>query len=129
MLFTTETLVTGTDIGKPLTRYRVTQIMDRKEQQLLGLYQQKHDAILEKNRQLHELVFRAGHWWLDAPRMAAALQQMQTFIDNIQFNFGEQSPAWQQIRSAEHRSIRRQQLIDALMNYRAERDAWDRLFD
>ena len=49
-------------------------------------------------------------------------------IDNINHNFGEQSLAWHQIQSVEHRDQRKSQIIDALMNYRAERDAWDRLF-
>jgi len=129
MLFTTEALVTGADIGKPFEPDCVLRIMEQKEQELLALYQQKHAAILKKNRQLHDLVFSAGHWWLDAADLAAALRQVQAFIDNVRHNFGERSPAWRQIRSAEHRARRRQQLVEALMNYRTERAAWDRLFD
>ena len=36
--------------------------------------------------------------------------------------------AWRQIQSAEHRAQRKRQIVEALMNYRAERDAWDSLF-
>ena len=71
---------------------------------------------------------RAGRWWLDAPELAVALRQVRAFIENIKHNFGEQSPAWQEIQSSEHRAGRKQQIMQALMNYRAERDAWDRLF-
>jgi hypothetical protein len=36
--------------------------------------------------------------------------------------------AWRQIQSTEHRAQRKRQIVEALMNYRAERDAWDSLF-
>ena len=39
----------------------------------------------------------------------------------------QQSPAWQEIQSSEHRAGRKQQITQALMNYRAQRDAWDSL--
>ena len=53
---------------------------------------------------------------------------MRAFIDNIDRNFGAHALAWRQIQSAEHRAERKRQIIEALMDYRAERDAWDRLF-
>lgn len=129
MLFTTEALVTQADIDKPFTKDCVVPVMEQKEKELLALYQQKHEAILKKNRKLHELVFNAGHWWLEAPELTGALRQVKAFIDNITHNFGEQSLAWQQIQSAAHRSERKQHIIEALVNYRTERDAWDRLIN
>jgi len=128
MLFTTEALVTENDIGGPLERDRVVQILERKEQELLTLYQQKHEALGEKARQLENLVFNAGHWWLDDPGLERALRQVRSFVENINSNFGGRSPAWQKIQSEEHRAERKQQIVDALMNYRSERDVWDRLF-
>jgi len=65
---------------------------------------------------------------LRSPELAVALRQVQAFIDNIDRNFGEHSLAWRQIQSAEHRVQRKRQIVEALMNYRAERDAWDSLF-
>ncbi len=129
MLFTTEALVNQADVNKPFEKDCVARIMALKEKELLTLYQQKHDAIREKNRQLEELVFNAGHWWLDLPDLSGALRQVRAFIDNIHHNFGEQSLAWQQIQSAEHRAERKQQIIEALINYRAERDVWDRVLN
>ncbi len=127
MLFTTETLVTRADVNQPFAREDIVRVMEDREKELLALYQQKHDAILTKNRELRELVFQPGHWWLDDPELAAARQQIRDFIDNIHYNFGEQSPAWQQIQSADHRARRKARMVEALMNYRAEREAWDRL--
>lgn len=53
---------------------------------------------------------------------------MSPFLDNIARNFGEQASAWLQIQSAGHRAERKQQIVEALMNDRAKRDAWDTLF-
>ena len=128
MLFSTEALVNRADVNMPFEKELVVTVIDQKENELLELYQQKHDTILEKNRRLNELVFNAAHWWLESPGQTNTLKQVKSFIDNINHNFGEQSLAWHQIQSVEHRAERKNQIIEALMNYRAERDAWDRLF-
>ncbi len=128
MLFSTEELVKQADVTQPFAQDVIEAVIARKEAELLALYRQKHEAIVAKNRQLHDLVFDAGHWWLRAPESALALRQVQAFIDNIARNFGEHAPAWGQIQSAEHRALRKEQIVEALMNYRAERDAWDSLF-
>jgi hypothetical protein len=128
MLFSTEELVQRADVTKPFPRDAVETVIARKEAELLALYRQKHDAIVEKNRGLNALVFDAGHWWLNEAKLADALAQVRAFIANIDRNFGEHAPAWRQIQSAEHRARRKQQIVEALLNYRAERDAWDSLF-
>ncbi len=128
MLFTTEALVKQADVNRPFDKVVVETVLNEKEAELLALYQQKHAAIVEKNQQLHALVFEAGHWWLSAPELAGALHQVRTFGANIERNFGEQAPAWGQIQSAEHRARRKGQIVEALLNYRAERQAWDSLF-
>jgi hypothetical protein len=128
MLFSTDELVKRADVNQPFARDAVEAVINEKETELLALYQQKHDAVVEKRRRLNELVFDAGHWWLSEPKAAPALRQVRTFLDNIDHNFGEHAVAWRQIQSAEHRAQRKQQIIEALLNYRAERDAWDSLF-
>ena len=128
MLFATEALVKKADVTRPFARDAVEAVVHQKEAELLALYQQKHDAIVDKQCQLNARVFESGHWWLHVPELADTLQQVRAFLDNIARNFGEHAPAWQQIQSAEHRAERKTQIVEALMNYRAERDAWDRLF-
>jgi hypothetical protein len=128
MLFSTEVLVKKADVTRPFAREAIEAVVNQKEAELLALYQQKRDAIVDKQRQLNALVFDAGHWWPNAPALADALQQVRAFLANIERNFGEHAAAWQQIQSAGHRGERKRQIVEALMNYRAERDAWDSLF-
>ena len=127
MLFTTEALVTRAAVNHPFEQESVIRVMERKEKELLTQYQQKHQAIQKKISHLEALVFNSDHWWLDVPDLAEALRQIKSFINNINHNFSEQSLAWRQIQSTEHRADRKQQIIKALMNYRTERDAWDRV--
>lgn len=128
MLFTTEELVKRADVNQPFVRELVEVVVNQKETELLDLYRLKHEAIVQKNRQLDEQVFKAGHWWLDVPELTRSLNQVRTFIDNIDRNFGEHAPVWQQIQSAGHREQRKQQIVEALLSYRAERNVWDSLF-
>ncbi len=128
MLFATEELVKRADVNRPFAREAVEAVLNEKEAELLELYRQKHEAIAAKSQQLHERVFEGGHWWLRAPELAGVLEQVRAFIANIERNFGEQAPAWGQIQSAEHRARRKQQIVEALMSYRVERNVWDSLF-
>lgn len=128
MLFSVVEVLALADVRRPFPEEVLVAAVERKESELLALYQQKHEAILEKNRRLDERVFAAGHWWLDSPGLADALRQVRAFIANIEHNFGDQSAAWHQIRSEQHREQRKRQIVQALLDYRTERDAWDRLF-
>ncbi len=132
MLFSTEALVKHADVNKPFEKALLVKVIAQKETELLALYQQKHDAIVEKNRQLTRIVFSSGHWWVNArkhtPALDTALHQARAFIDNIDRNFGEGASAWHQIRSETHRAQRTQQIIEALLHYREEREVWDSLF-
>ncbi|TCS68995.1 hypothetical protein EDC61_12210 [Sulfuritortus calidifontis] len=128
MLFATEALVKRADVNQPFPRAVVETVLNEKEAELLALYRQKHEAIVAKSRLLQEQVFERGHWWLQAPELAESLNQVRAFIANIERNFGEHAPAWGQIQSVEHRAQRKRQIIDALLNYRAEREVWDSLF-
>lgn len=127
MLFTTEALVKVADVTQPFAAAAIEAILAEKEAELLALYRQKHQAVVVRNQQLQRQVFGSGHWWLRVPELAEALQEVQTFSANIARNFGEEALAWRQIESAAHRARRKQQIVAALLNYRAERAAWDSL--
>ncbi len=126
-LFTVEQLVAEADVDKAFPAAIMAPVIDRKEQELLELYRRQHQAIREKGERLNQLVFRSGHWWLTQPELQAALDNITAFIANIDRNFGNQSLAWRQIQSEEHRAGRKHQIMDALMSYRDERNAWDRV--
>jgi len=128
MLFSTADLVTRADVNQPFDRDAVVAAIDGREAELLTLYREKHAAILERVQRLRELAFDTGRWWTRSPDLAHALRQVEAFVANVERNFGDGSPAWGQIQSAGHRAVRKAQIIEALVNYRTERSAWETLF-
>ena len=81
---------------------------------MLALYRQKHEAMVEKTGSSTtscSLPLTGGS--ID-PRLVRALRQVRAFVDNIDHNFGGQSPAWRQIQSVEHRAERKQQIVDGI---------------
>ncbi len=128
MLFSAETLARVADVREPFPRERVEAVTLQKEAELLELYTRKHRAVAELAEALETRVFAEDGWWLGEPALAPSLTQIRAFLDNVRRNFGETARAWQQIRSAAHRARRREQIVDALTAYRAERQAWDALF-
>ncbi len=128
MLFTAEALVKRADVSRPFPEAVVREVINGKEAELLALYREKQLAVLEKCDRLEAWVFDAGRWWARPPELEPARARVREFVDNIRYNFGEQSPAWRQIASTGHRQHRKGQIIDALMAYRAARNAWDQLF-
>ncbi|MEO1765979.1 hypothetical protein [Thiobacter aerophilum] len=125
MLFSAEALVRIDDVRQPFAPETVRAVVADTEAKLLALYAEKHAALRERRLALKALVFDARHWWRHAP----ALGEVRRFLDNLQHNFGDSARGWLAIQSAEHRARRASQIIDALVRYRAERDAWDSLFD
>lgn len=124
MLFSAEALVRVADVRQPFAPDVVRAVVAETEAKLLALYEEKHAALGRACAMLADLVFDDRRWWRDA----SALAEVRRFLDNLQHNFGDTAPGWLAIQSAGHRARRRAQIVDALVSYRAERDAWDSLF-
>ena len=124
MLFSVVEWLKTFDLAALATHAALPEVVERVEAELLTRYADKLGAVAERRTQIAR--------WLAGARVAgrdaAALERVARFLANIEANFGEAAPAWRLIRSEAHRAARRAQIIDALRNYRAERDAWDALF-
>ena len=124
MLFSVVEWLKHYDLAQLTDAERLQQVVDKVEAEMLALYQAKHEAVNAQVQALEQWVQQPQHGWQGTPALAQVLQ----FLGNIRRNFSDQSLAWQQIQSAEHRAKRKQQMVAALMGYRAEREVWDQLF-
>ncbi|WP_246540235.1 hypothetical protein [sulfur-oxidizing endosymbiont of Gigantopelta aegis] len=97
------------------------------EIELLALYEQKHQNVLNKCQELRDLVNDKKYWWKQSTQLSDSIEQVNTFIKSMQHNFSIESQAYKNIQSAEARQIRIQQMIDVLLSYRKDRDAWDKM--
>ncbi|MBT7047533.1 MAG: hypothetical protein HN977_19285, partial [Gammaproteobacteria bacterium] len=128
MLFTVVELSKQGELNKQLEVESIRQAINKVELELLDLYQTKHEAIKRRNSQLKMLLENSTSWWFALESAKPSIQKIQKFISNIELNFGEQSVGYLQIVSESHREQRKLQIVQALLNYRKERDAWDLLF-
>jgi hypothetical protein len=128
MLFSVARLAGGKSHDRVFTLEAVSKAVDETEQELLGLYEEKHRDVQDRNMRLKQLLNDSRRWWHSSPQAAEALTSIRCFIRNIDVNFGAGSTAYRQIQDQQHREQRKQQIIHALLTYRKSRDAWDRLF-
>ncbi|MEW6119296.1 MAG: hypothetical protein AB1593_04320 [Pseudomonadota bacterium] len=123
MLFSVVAWLKRHDLEGLVDSPAVAAVVRQTETELLALYANKHAAVQDRLAELEAWLAAAS----PARLGAAARAQLQGFLLNMQANFGDAAPAWQQIQSEAHRATRRGQIVDALAHYRAERTVWDRL--
>jgi hypothetical protein len=123
MLFSVVAWLKENDLPELTDGARLQPVVNRVEAELLELYAAKHRAVNARIAELEQWLAAAPPVWQGTP----ALDKLAAFLRNMRSNFGDASPAWRQIQSPSHRDARKRQIIDALMNYRAERTAWDAL--
>ncbi|MDO9174212.1 MAG: hypothetical protein Q7V62_05360, partial [Actinomycetota bacterium] len=64
------------------------------------------------------------HWW-HLPQHAESLTCFGVFLDNMQRNFGKDSPAHARIASGTHWQVWRQRQLTALARFHADRCVWN----
>ncbi len=123
MLFSVVAWLKENELSELTEGARLQSVIDRVEAEMLVLYATKHRAVNTRIAELERWLATAPCDWQDTP----ALDKLAAFLRNMRSNFGDASPAWQQIQNPSHRDARKRQIVDALVNYRAERAAWDAL--
>ncbi len=105
------------------------------EQELLELYRDTQNNVMQKTAEFLEILDHPQVWWnrssnelYNKSNDAEALKKLRQFIENCRHNFGAEAKAYQQIESEIHRKNRKQQIMQAILSYRQDRDAWDQLF-
>lgn len=69
------------------------------------------------------LLNKPANWW-HAPAHVQALANFRVFLDNMQRNFGADSPGHARIASEENWQNWRQRQLAALSRFDADRHAW-----
>ncbi len=127
MLFTVVKLSkSGIDI-EAFNRHVLSETFAVVEKELIDLYEQKHNNVLFKCGQLSALINNDNYWWNHSDALTESMNLVKNFIKSVQYNFDEQSNAYQQIQSDKNREIRIEQMIVSLLAYRYDRDAWDEM--
>ena len=88
-------------------------------------YKTKHRQILEKLEKLTKFFSNKDHWWHRLSELEDANTEITRFINNMKFNFGDESQGYTQITSKEHWEMRRDQLLAGILSYSKDREAWE----
>jgi hypothetical protein len=124
MLFTVERL---TSLGYPqqvLSGEAIAEVLDQVHHEMEQKYRASHETTVKKLDALSTLLNDPAHWW-HASAHANALARFRVFIDNMQHNFGVDSPGLARIASDENWQAWRSRQLAALSRFHRDRHAWN----
>ena len=98
--------------------------LDAMRADMLGRYNARRQAILDKLARLDALLDDPSRWWRTRPDSVAGFRR---FAANVRRNFGEDSVGHGRINDAAAWTHWRARLLDGLTHYAADRAAWERL--
>ena len=87
-------------------------------------YAEVRERVLTRLDTLQDLLSESRHWWYDDTQTRALFGR---FCGSLHANFGDDARAWQLLDDAAHRDARRMAIVDALANYRLDRESWERV--
>jgi len=124
MLFAVERL---TALGFPqqaLSSEAVAATLDAVHADMAQQYRTRHAGIVKKLDALNCMLNNPAHWW-HTPTHAPALAHFRVFLDNMQRNFGKDSPGHVHITVEENWQHWRQRQLAALTRFHADRGDWN----
>ena len=124
MLFSIERLAQQ---GFPATTPAATgleRLLQEIESGLREKYAHGHARVRERLARLQTLFQDGRHWWHGRPDCTQACRDIQSFIDNMQNNFGEQATGPALIHDPEHRRQRLTAMREAILALPGDRANW-----
>ena len=124
MLFSMEKLTALGYPAQPIDKQQISQILEATEKDMRSEYAAKQEQIGQKLELLKAVFFDDQCWWNSCNNLEPAIKQFRAFIDNIEQNFGEASPCYTLIDSDINRTQRFKEMLEAILEYPADRKAW-----
>lgn len=124
MLFSMEKLTAENYLTASVSVADISAVVHEVEAQLHARYSLKHKQINDKLDRLSALFCQPVNWWQQDGQLATARHHCLQFIANMQHNFGEHARGWRLINDESQRQSRRLAIVNALVEYPAQRLAW-----
>ena len=129
MLFSMEKLITMGYPARPVEEQIIIQTLQATEQDMRQRYATKQMQIRDKLNLLKSIFFDNNHWWQTISGMESVKSNFNSFIDNIEKNFGYSARCYELIDSKENRSVRFEQMLEAIRAYPADRQNWTNILE
>ncbi len=124
MLFSVEQLTAQGFPQQALSSDILAAMLDAVHADLAQQYHARHAEIVKKISALTTLLNDPMHWW-HTPAHAEARVHFRAFLDNMQHNFGVNSPGHARIAAKANWQDWRQRQLAALTRFHADRCAWN----
>ena len=124
MLFSMEKLTAMGYPEQPVSDKTIIQILESTDEDIRQKYSAKQVQIREKLDLMKSIFFDSNHWWNTTNSMESAREHFNLFITNIEQNFGAASRCYELIDSDVNRTKRFREMLEAIINYPADREAW-----
>lgn len=125
MLFSITRLTAQGFPDAELSDKSIQQALKATDEELLGIYNERHEVILENLSHLTETVNDPAAWWNQAEDHAPVRQCFHSFLQNVAHNFGPEATGYRLINSPEEKALRHADLAAAIGRYREDRRAWE----
>jgi hypothetical protein len=122
MLFSIEKLAA---LGYPVQAVEegvISDVLSETAGRMAGLYREKHAQILDGIDAVQALRDDLGRRF---DGLREAWSRLDDFLANLRHNFGPQAAGYRLIADPAHRQRRHAQLLVAIVDYRADRAAWE----
>lgn len=124
MLFSIEKLIAMGYPQHALSNELIAQALEEIHAGMLQQYNYKHMIILNKLHSLKTLFHEQKNWWNQSPEHAAAANNFNVFIGNIEHNFGDRSAGYELINSTDNKTKRYAGMIEGIACYAEDRLSW-----
>jgi hypothetical protein len=127
MLFSMERLSASGFAQHTATAAEIAATVKETETGMLEKYRVKHAEVVKKIAALRAIYQAPQQWWHHSAALAAARNEIERFIANMEHNFGDAARGYTLINDEAHRAGRRAAIGNAIHSYRGDRDRWEAL--
>ncbi len=133
MLFTMEKITVDGFPEKTINKERLQTVLNQTYKKIKDNYIEKHNTILELKTQLGEQLNSDKYWWNSLPantlELNTSLSNFNTFLNNIQSNFDENTYAYQQITSSIYVQKHLNKILEAILHYKNDLHSWNKILN
>ncbi|NOQ89977.1 MAG: hypothetical protein GQ549_03425 [Gammaproteobacteria bacterium] len=127
-LFSMQKIVTDTFPDASLNSDTIKSIIDSTYKNIRQNYIEKHNTILKSKDQIQEQLDNTDAWWNQEtgnnPKLTLALSNIESFLNNIQINFGEETQAYQSITKQQDSQTHLTGILNSILDYQSNMDNW-----
>jgi len=124
MLFSIEKLIAMGYPQQKINNELIVQTVKATQATMLKHYHDQRNSIVTRLNSLNILFSGQGNWWNQATKNSEANHNLQTFIINVDHNFGDKSEVYGLLDSPSNKGKRFAEIVESIARYAEDRALW-----